>query len=272
MALPNPFRLAGPLLFLTLSIVSTPAQEPKVPGMTEADRLARCENNRARITEIEARLQQLQPMGQSVARQITDDIADLTDFLKESWLGPMQLAKVSEISYRYGFDPRACLDSGEPMDACLKQLDTHISEWADERRAEDRERDDLLKQLRSHQTNIVALYCNDATTPTAATLDPSGDWVTTFGDMSLSYNVDHYEGRYTYGGGRIDAKMNGDRLVGYWISPTGTERACEEKKYGTEYYGRFEFTFSSSARFTGIWGYCNDPPGEGKWDGGRPTN
>jgi hypothetical protein len=88
----------------------------------------------------------------------------------------------------------------------------------------------------------------------------TGTFASDFGTLTLT----KVDGTYTYKDGRVTiTKIYGDFMDGTW-SQTQSSQQCSD---GT-YHGTFRFRFTKSG-FTGTYGYCEDPPGAGPWNGTR---
>lgn len=109
-------------------------------------------------------------------------------------------------------------------------------------------------------------------TPSAAdggtTIDISGKWRTSEGEMTLSQSGRAVTGRYTNDNGEIVGELIGNVLEGWWIENSSNQR-CATPRNGRYYWGRIRFTFSGN-RFTGSWSYCDSPvPSQINWTGER---
>ena len=119
-----------------------------------------------------------------------------------------------------------------------------------------------------------------ATAPARA--DLAGSWATDYGTMYLDVNAHgHVDGAYDEGfGGEkvILGQLVGNRLIGFWIDPSGSG-ACSTEPPGNhqEYrdardWGRVNFIFNQSfTRFTGRWSRC-DVPVASDWTGSKLCN
>lgn len=87
-----------------------------------------------------------------------------------------------------------------------------------------------------------------------------GTFDSDFGVLTLSA----LGGSYTHQDGHVRVTgRNGADVEGVWQELSGTHRCAD----GT-YHGRFRFEFTATG-FTGSYGYCDDPPGAGRWNGAR---
>lgn len=93
----------------------------------------------------------------------------------------------------------------------------------------------------------------------------AGSWNSDFGRLILQQSGDQITGGYP--GGRLQGRLNGQALDGYWAQESGRQ-ACSFKKFDTYYWGRFRFVFVDG-RFAGSWRYCEDGPSQGGWNGTR---
>jgi hypothetical protein len=99
------------------------------------------------------------------------------------------------------------------------------------------------------------------------TPSPTGNWDTTEGAMRLTQvGPAIVRGTYTQDNGRIDGTMQGGILTGFWAED-GSDRQCATTRLNSRYWGRVRWTFARD-RFTGTWGYCDDPPTR-PWNGTR---
>ena len=97
--------------------------------------------------------------------------------------------------------------------------------------------------------------------------DPSGRWNTPWGEMQLTVNGGQVDGQYGHNGGRVSGRLVGDTFTGYWLQ-TASERRCNRVVGGTPYWGQVKLRFSGE-RFDGHWGYCEQAPDRGGWNGTR---
>lgn len=95
--------------------------------------------------------------------------------------------------------------------------------------------------------------------PEKTTIDVSGKWDTTWGDMILIQTGKNVSGSYTWDNGKIEGVLNGNIMTGTW---------SEEPTYNPPRdAGKIEFTFNHNT-FLGKWGY-GDEPLSGAWVGTR---
>ncbi|MEM1055601.1 MAG: hypothetical protein AAGI52_08735 [Bacteroidota bacterium] len=100
------------------------------------------------------------------------------------------------------------------------------------------------------------------TSPSGPSVDITGTWEgSEWGPMRLVQDttgaVTGDLADYDYQS-RIVGTVSGDRLTGYWTSPSGNS-PCETSRDGTRYHGRIEFTFTGD-RFMGRYSLCSDDP------------
>lgn len=88
----------------------------------------------------------------------------------------------------------------------------------------------------------------------------AGTFDTSFGLLQLGPN----DGTYSHENGRVTVENTHDNIVeGTWEqNSAGTQ--CPDGRYR----GKFVFAFTSNS-FTGFYGYCDDPPTAGAWNGTR---
>ncbi len=88
----------------------------------------------------------------------------------------------------------------------------------------------------------------------------TGVFDTDFGTLRLGARG----GVYTFKDGQVCiAKVYANSMIGTWTQ-SDSGRRCDD---GT-FRGHFRFTFNQSG-FTGSFGYCDDPPNDGPWNGRR---
>lgn len=88
----------------------------------------------------------------------------------------------------------------------------------------------------------------------------TGTFDSDFGVLTLSANA----GSYAYHDGRVSiTALSGAAMDGTWEESSGSHRCADGR-----YRGRFHFDFSGNG-FTGRFGYCDDQPGAGRWNGTR---
>ena len=121
------------------------------------------------------------------------------------------------------------------------------------------------------KTVLVAATLFMAAVGFAAAADPvTENWKDDEGDnMVLEVQPDSFTG--IYDGGRLNGTLqkNGS-YAGFWMQDT-SEQECADKKNGTTFWGRFEFTFDAKRRhFKGVYSYCDaKPAASDTWDGDR---
>ena len=91
-------------------------------------------------------------------------------------------------------------------------------------------------------------------------------------EMTLRQSGQLVRGTYSLDNGTIVGRVQGDRLVGYWVED-GSNRTCDRPIEGRTHWGRVVFTMAADGQsFTGTWGYCDDDPevqSRGEWNGQR---
>jgi hypothetical protein len=99
-----------------------------------------------------------------------------------------------------------------------------------------------------------------AVLPVLPQQDMTGNFATSFGRMTLSASG----GAYATGNGRVSVtRISGNVMQGIWEQSSATRR-CSDGRYR----GTFVFTFAADG-FEGSYGYCDDPPNAGAWNGKR---
>jgi hypothetical protein len=121
------------------------------------------------------------------------------------------------------------------------------------------------KIWRAAFTATFAILLLTAVTPARADL-ATGSWNTEWGVMALTNG----QGSYAHNDGRIYGTMQGDHLVGYWTQSSSGQR-CSSALYGSQYWGRIDFTFDQSGNFKGQWSYC-EGGWAGSWSGTRQAS
>lgn len=88
----------------------------------------------------------------------------------------------------------------------------------------------------------------------------AGTFDTSFGIAHLTPNTSR--GDYAYSNGRITVTfVDGATMRGTWEQDTSSKQCPDGRFYG-------QFTFQANAAgFTGNFGYCDDAPGAGVWNG-----
>ncbi len=90
----------------------------------------------------------------------------------------------------------------------------------------------------------------------AATYSWTGTWHTEWGDMKLTQNGSKVTGTYEHISGTISGTVSGNVLSGIWTQTNGK--------------GKFKFVMSSDGKsFTGSYGYNDNEPTSGGWNGTR---
>ncbi len=88
----------------------------------------------------------------------------------------------------------------------------------------------------------------------------TGTFDTDFGVLTLTPQG----GTYSVNDGHvIVANVSGDVMAGTWTQSRAATRCAD----GT-YHGAFTFRFNAQG-FVGSYGYCDDPPTAGRWNGTR---
>ncbi|MEL6496702.1 MAG: hypothetical protein AAFQ41_16515 [Cyanobacteria bacterium J06623_7] len=95
-----------------------------------------------------------------------------------------------------------------------------------------------------------------------------GRWDTYEGTMNLSQVGTRVDGRYNQDNGQIEAQIDDNLLVGYWIEDSSA-RKCSTTKSNSYYWGKISWQLDSDGKhFGGKWSYCNDEP-DSNWFGSR---
>ncbi len=86
----------------------------------------------------------------------------------------------------------------------------------------------------------------------------AGSWTTTYGSMTIAaVSNGIVRASYPYKDGRIEGRLDGAVLTGYWIEPSSS-KTCASQKEGSYRWGRVEFRFAAGfTAFTGKWSYCD---------------
>ena len=93
-------------------------------------------------------------------------------------------------------------------------------------------------------------------------VDFSGRWRTTYGAMDLTQTGDRVAGQYSYRGGRIEGRVEGDILIGRW-----SQDPDHKPPYNA---GRIELRLSPDGRsWTGRWRTGEDGDWQEGWSGRR---
>jgi hypothetical protein len=88
----------------------------------------------------------------------------------------------------------------------------------------------------------------------------TGTFDTSFGALDLGAD----SGTYTVSQGRVSVQSTHDNIVeGVWEQSSAAKQ-CPDGRY----WGKFVFAFSAKG-FTGFYGYCDDAPTAGEWNGTR---
>jgi hypothetical protein len=115
---------------------------------------------------------------------------------------------------------------------------------------------------KSSSTTIPATAATAAATTPVSALSGSfsGDWTTTYGQMSLVQSGNTVTGTYNYNGkiSTIAGTMSGNVLSGTWTEP--------------DRYGDFQFILSADGKsYSGKWRYRGSSDWTGTWTGTRVT-
>jgi hypothetical protein len=94
-------------------------------------------------------------------------------------------------------------------------------------------------------------HAQPAPVATAAAVDVSGTYASTWGPMTLHQDGNHVTGSYAYHGGTIDGTLDGDTLRFAWQEDNGS--------------GRGELVRASDGGFVGSWGTGADDHSGGLW-------
>jgi hypothetical protein len=257
---------------------------PASAQVDEADRLARCANNRERLARIETESAALErrigsfwsdeklARARSFARSLAPDASrpafDLQE-LMDQWAHSAGEFGIPRC--RMKFDPNA---ARSPLQDCRLLYSREIASRIDRETERMPERDSLLRErlrLRGevdrHRTNLAALDCDrtaaadgrNADSGGNATSWMTGSFATSEGDIILSPTG----GSYDQDSGRLSVtRIAGNVMEGRWREGSSGRRCADGS-----YYGRFRFTFTA-AGFSGAWGYCDDEP-DHPWTGTR---
>jgi hypothetical protein len=237
--------------------------------ISDQDRLSRCENNRARMLEIQAAWPR-GPRGWSdeqLARarramptfRIYHDRAFRLsgDAQREDRMTVVR--DMAQLAAQFGV---ICFPLGPECSSSL--LDSMERGLVDAEEAAS-ERTALLEQFNRYRSNYIALNCTAGAASSLSGSDlgfaiMTGTFDSNFGLLTLSTGG----GSYDYYGGQLRVSgISGNVMEGTWTQ-TRSGRQCPDGLYR----GRFRFTFTSSG-FSGSFGYCEDEPGAGVWNGTR---
>ncbi len=242
--------------------------------INERDRLERCGNNRTALAQAQASW----PSG---AAGWSDEQISRARTALETLRGAR--GRFQLISGANTFDPERVREAilslmrqsattfGVPIcypegDACADYYFNSVAGTIDTAERTRPQRTAIQQQISRHQTNLVALGCGQVvgtgggSNVAASTAMMSGTFDSSFGTLTLSPGG----GSYDYYGGQVQvAAVNGDVMEGIWTQ-TRAARQCPDGRY----YGRFRFAFSANG-FTGSFGYCDEEPGAGAWNGTR---
>lgn len=260
MALRQLFRMGCRLVALSLILVATAAQAQ----LSEAERKERCENNQARLDEINAQIEALAlPLTAEESRQATDDTAALDKLQEKKVYTFDDFTGFAGIAYRYDYNPKPCLTS---IKACGAEVAVIINARVLKSGEDAYERKQLEASRKPFETNLTALNCRSAYVTVV------GDWNSDYGAIHVSQDTGGFRAVYDLAtGGYINGRYDGHRMTGIWTH-TWSEQSCRIKKDGSDYWGNVEFVFADDGKsFTGKWSYCDEPVGYGTWNGTKQT-
>lgn len=259
-------RLAGCLALVGMTS-SASAQ------IGEADRIARCENNRARMVEIQAAWPR-GPAGWSDQQIATARLAQAR--LRQRW-GEIFVYGANELSDQQKREQalQILTETGNtllPLGMscyplgydCEPEFDRQLSSGLAEAERAAPRRAALLQQFNVYRTNYLALECLRGAVAQNSTSDigfamMTGTFDSTFGTLTLSTGG----GSYDYYGGQIRVTgISGNVMEGTWTQ-TRSGNQCPDGQHR----GRFRFQFDASG-FRGSYSYC-DGEGGGPWNGRR---
>ena len=262
-------RLVSVLLVLACAADAT-AQ------VNERDRLERCANNRARIATLQAswpageagwsdeQIARARAAARSYAQQQREavSLARLAnDTNHPRYKEAMAIIQRMAQSART-FDILCYPFSDQCVYVITVELDRKIqaAEAARPRRAA------IQQEMARHQTNLVALGCDQiAGGQSGAGNASAAQWMTGTFDSSFDVlTLSPGGGSYAYQGGQVQVgSVQGNVMEGIWTQ-TRSGRQCPDGRY----YGRFRFIFTAGG-FSGSYGYCDEEPGTGAWNGTR---
>jgi len=111
----------------------------------------------------------------------------------------------------------------------------------------------------------------EASAPVPAA-DWAGVWETSVSRITMRQSGQLVRGEYPTDNGAIVGRVEGDRLLGYWIEDNAA-RTCDRPLEGRSHWGRVVFRLSADGQsFTGSWAYCDEDPeaaSSGDWTGRR---
>jgi hypothetical protein len=269
-------RIAGCLALLGMTAGAS-AQ------ISEQDRLQRCENNRARMLEIQAQwptgaagwsedsilggrllLAQLLELEQRSfnynrrAGQSSGRLSPRGDLRAEYERNEAEFDRLRPTMQRFGLQ---CTRALWCVHRAIEELQSKLAEAGAARP----QRDALLTRFNGFRDNYIALNCVEGIAVSDSQDDlgfamMTGTFDSSFGTLTLSTGG----GAYDYYGGQVRVTgISGNVMEGTWTQ-TRAGRQCPDGQYR----GRFRFAFSASG-FTGSFGYCEDEPGAGVWNGTR---
>ena len=260
-------RMAGCLALLGMTSSAT-AQ------INERDRLERCGNNRTALAQAQASWPTgaagwsdeqisrartgLETLNRARSRFYQTSGANTWDpeSMRAAILGIMRQSATT-------FGVPICFPDG---DECANYYYTSVARLIDTAERERPQRNAIQQQISRHQTNLVALGCGQIVgaggcsdgASSAALI--SGTYDSSFGTLTMSPGG----GSYDYYGGQVQvASVAGNVVEGIWTQ-TRAGRQCPDGRF----YGRFRFSFTE-AGFSGSYGYCDEEPGTGPWNGTR---
>jgi hypothetical protein len=102
--------------------------------------------------------------------------------------------------------------------------------------------------------------------PPQPSLYLAGQWNSSEGPLAVRQQGPSVFANYPTDHGELTGTLSGNVLDGYWIEDASGQR-CAQPMNGRFYWGRIRFVFDGD-RFTGQWGYCQEPPTR-SWTGSR---
>ena len=132
----------------------------------------------------------------------------------------------------------------------------------------------------------LGLFLIPTTAEANVYLDGDDKWLSDFGPMQFVAIEELSEfdrtqvlnnGRIThvavypdYRGSMMSGIMDDNVLNGYWYQTQPLAVKCKKSFYGTHYWGKYRFKFTSNSKFTGLWNYC-DKPVSSRWNGRKSS-
>ena len=273
------------ILILTAAVLPAGLlSDARAQDMSEAQRLERCANNRARIAELQASLvadgvgwaaalgypqerawsDEKIARAQAALRSLSETKRSFDIFREEDWSVPdmMDWAEpMAPIAREFDI---TCYPAGLQcpqvyVDELSRKLEA-AGEWRAQSRADALR---VAQQIQPFQTNLIALGCDQPGSGKLVTAGAFGSWMTgnfssDFGAMTLKPTGGTYP---NYGTIEVTA-IEGATMTGIWLQADG--QRCADGRI----WGRLRFTFTA-AGFTGNWGRCEGGL-DGTWNGTRP--